>query len=466
MVRLTDDSLRQVANIAEWMKDKTRGEPYGGRDGAKEQAKPWPEPLDEVAYYGVLGTVVKETERFIETDSAALLVNYLVASGVAMGRGPYLESGVGEQHAVLYTITVAASGENKTDSSAPVRKVMQLANELGDQPFQTDVSIQFSPRVFGGLSTGEGLLWQMRDPRYETRQNKQTHETETVMTDPGVTDKRSLILESEFARVLAVMYRESNTLSTNLRDLFDSPYQAFSNPKNNAIVVTEPHVGFIGQITPVELSRKLHEVELYNGYVNRFMPTMPRRIKSFPNPPSYAEVAERHAKMWRDAVSKATRVGQVFRHHKAGAQWEDVYESLRTGERDGIAPRQGMTAEACSRGHVMVMRMSLIFAALDGSDFITLEHQTAALAIWDYCERCAAYLFGDLTSDPVENTVADAIKKHGKMTRTAIRDLFGRHLDPKIIGIALESLEKRGMIRREDVKTAGRSAETWEWIAA
>jgi hypothetical protein len=56
-----------------------------------------------------------------------------------------------------------------------------------------------------GLSSGEGLIHAVRDP--VTKVNKEGQE-ETV--DPGVADKRLLIKESEFSRVLRVMGRPEN----------------------------------------------------------------------------------------------------------------------------------------------------------------------------------------------------------------------------------------------------------------
>ncbi|HEX8729868.1 MAG TPA: hypothetical protein VF739_14645 [Ktedonobacterales bacterium] len=67
--------------------------------------------------------------------------------------------------------------------------------------------------------------------------------------------------------MMAVMGRENNILSANLRRLYDSPAVERSSPKNNPIIVTGPHVGLIAQITPAELRRKLGEIELFNGFV-------------------------------------------------------------------------------------------------------------------------------------------------------------------------------------------------------
>ena len=112
-----------------------------------------------------------------------------------------------------------------------------------------------------------------------------------------------------------------------------------------------------------------------------------------------------------------------------------------------------------------MLRISLIFAAMEGTDTITMAHQDAALAVWDWCERCAAYLFSELAGDPVENVIADALRRKGRMSRDALRGLFNRHLESAALQVALDSLLKAGKVRTYQEQTKGRSVEWWEWSA-
>jgi hypothetical protein len=47
------------------------------------------------------------------------------------------------------------------------------------------------------------------------------------------------------------------------------------------------------------------------------------------------------------------------------------------------------------------------------------------------------------------------------MTRTQIRDLFGRNRTPERIGVALSTLERHGKAKRVEQDTGGRPAEAW-----
>ena len=111
--------------------------------------------------------------------------------------------------------------------------------------------------------------------------------------------------------------------------------------------------------------------------------------------------------------------------------------------------------------------MAMIYAALDGSTGdIRIEHLRAALAVWDYCERSARWVFGGRLGDPVAEDILEALFEAGDqgMTRSQIRDLFGRHKRRRSSaapspGFAIEAL----VVCRQE-PTAGRSREVW-WRA-
>ena len=65
------------------------------------------------------------------------------------------------------------------------------------------------------------------------------------------------------------------------------------------------------------------------------------------------------------------------------ALWESSYEGL-------TADRPGLWGAITSRAEAHVLRLSLIYAALDGSREISDAHVQAALAVWRFCDRSAA----------------------------------------------------------------------------
>ena len=75
----------------------------------------------------------------------------------------------------------------------------------------------YADRIKSGLSSGEGLIAEVRD---EVR-TWDAKEQQYRITDRGVADKRLLIVEREFAAVLAVADRHGNTISPLVRRAWD-----------------------------------------------------------------------------------------------------------------------------------------------------------------------------------------------------------------------------------------------------
>ena len=61
-------------------------------------------------------------------------------------------------------------------------------------------------------SVGEGLIHHVRDETWKIK-NRGKPDEERVLDDPGVPDKRLLVIESEMARMLKAMNRDGNPLS-------------------------------------------------------------------------------------------------------------------------------------------------------------------------------------------------------------------------------------------------------------
>ncbi len=109
------------------------------------------------------------------------------------------------------------------------------------------------------------------------------------------------------------------------------------------------------------------------------------------------------------------------------------------------------------------MRLALIYALADCSAVIDAPHLLAALSIVEYAQQSAAYIFGDSLGDVVADELLAALRRAGDagLTRSAIRDLFGRHQRGERMTAALELLATRGLARRTEEQTGGRPSEVW-----
>jgi len=108
------------------------------------------------------------------------------------------------------------------------------------------------------------------------------------------------------------------------------------------------------------------------------------------------------------------------------------------------------------------MRLALLYALLDESDHIKVEHLKAAEAVWQCAEASAEYIFGTATGNHVADRIKDAIKDSGSggLTQTEINRLFNSHKN-KEAALALAELRDEGFIVSEEVRTSGRPKTTW-----
>ncbi len=171
----------------------------------------------------------------------------------------------------------------------------------------------------------------MRDPIVGTKQTRDGgYKVATV--DPGVTDKRLLVDEAEFAGMLRTVKRQGCTLSSVLRQLFDGRTAVQALTKSSPAKATGAHVRVIASITPLELQERLTLTETANGFANQFLVAWVRASKLLPDAPAIAEaVLELLAGKLRYAVEFPRGVGLVQRSDAADRVWRAVYPELVTG---------------------------------------------------------------------------------------------------------------------------------------
>ena len=296
------------------------------------------------------------------------------------------------------------------------------------------------------MSSGEGLIWGVRDAVPGAKP-----------PDPGVRDKRAFIIEPEFGSVLKVISRSGNTLSPIVRQAWDGPSVLQSLTKNSIAKATEPHISIVGHITQDELRRQMTSSEVANGFANRFLWCCVRRSKCLPDGGNPDELAlSRIQSRTDDCAVFAQTVGPMERDEKARALWHDVYRELSKG-------RPGLLGAATSRAEAHVVRLSCLYALLDMSATVRVEHLRAALALWDYCAESARYIFGDSLGDEVADTILDALQgAEDGISRTDISELFHKNRSSHEIGSALRTLQGLGLAKVESQRNnRGRPTELW-----
>ena len=124
--------------------------------------------------------------------------------------------------------------------------------------------------------------------------------------------------------------------------------------------------------------------------------------------------------------------------------------------------KPGLFGAVTSTGEAQVMRIACIYAILDKSRMISGEHLLAALAIWDYSESSARYIFGDATGDWIADRILQALRRSTSgLGRTEINNLFSRNISGEKFDLALSFLERLNRISKVKVDSGGRPVEKW-----
>jgi hypothetical protein len=409
----------------------------------------WPDEPHPDAFSGLAGDAVRVIEPHTEAAGTAILIQLLVAFGNVIGDGPHFMAGAVRHALKLFCVLVGRTSKVRKGSSFGfIRKLLELVD-----------SGWVAERLQSGVISGEGLIWAVRDQVTKEKPVKDENGRvgyDTVVVDRGASDKRLLVLEKEFSAVLQVAGRPGNILSSVARKAWDDS-SLRTLAKNKPIQATGAHVSIIGHTTCAELRRHLTRTEMANGFANRFLWICAERSKllpegGLPDPKDLDNLAER----LKSAVGFARGAGELKRDDQARTLWHEAYQNLAKGD-------LGLLGAVTSRAEAQVMRMACVYALLDRSSLIRVEHLRAALAVWDYAARSARFIFGDDLGNPAADRILDSLREEKKgRTRQDIRELFHRHKSSFEIAQALDLLKQVGLARMEQEDgTGGRPAERW-----
>jgi DNA replicative helicase MCM subunit Mcm2 (Cdc46/Mcm family) len=216
-------------------------------------------------------------------------------------------------------------------------------------------------------------------------------------------------------------------------------------------------VSIVGHITKEELQRNLDETETANGFANRFLWIFTKRSKYLPEGGNLSDAALNYlVEKLNNAVRYARITNELIRNEPARQKWIEIYPKLSDGH-------MGLLGSVTSRAEAQVMRLACIYALFDCSEEIRLEHLDAALALWQYCEDSARYIFGNQTGNKIADAIYAALAgvEEG-LNKTQIRDLFQRNASAGQINSALKLLIELGRINVIKEETDGRPREVFK----
>ena len=434
---------RIFSKLSEEGRNSRIGVIFGGRE---KQPQAEALEMEEAAYRGLFGRIVETVDPHTEGDPVAVLMSAITAFGNAVGRGPHVEIGATKHRVNLFCGIVGKTAKGRKGSTwDPNENIMHAADRRWTEG-----------RILSGLSSGEGLISEVRDP---VQVPDKDGKLKTV--DQGVEDKRLLVMEGELSQALKVMKREGNTLSPVMRNAWDGK-NLRTMVKHSPHRATNPHISILGHITYDELVRHLSETEMANGFANRFLWFLVERSKSLP---FGGEWHTANLQPITRALVAALEYGRSDMRmtwaEDAKPLWREAYDLL-------TEDRAGMFGAVTARAEAQALRLAMIYALADLSKEIRLKHVESALAVWQYSEESARLVFGDLLGDPDADKLLTALRdsEDGSMTRNEVRELFGRNKGAEEIDRIRAMLLKERRIRVTRSREGDNKKPTERWYAA
>ena len=404
--------------------------------------------LEQAALHGPVGQLVRTLEPHTEADPAGLLLTALGVLGNCIGRAASFAVEGDTHHVNLFAVLVGDSSRGRKGTS--LGRILSLFDAI--DPGWKD------QRLATGLSSGEGLIWAVHDPIEVVepiREKGAITGYQTVVKDPGVKDKRLLVNESEFAQALRVLRREGNTLSPIIRQAWDrGDLKALT--KNSLAQATDAHISILAHITRPELVKYLDETDIFNGFGNRFLWGAVKRSKLLPDGGQQVDL-QPVKEMLTAAITAAKQISTMSRSPEARSVWHSVYPEL-------TAERPGLYGAVTGRGEAQVLRLSMLYALLDGKAVIDVPHLLAALAVWRYCDASARMIFhreGEETKDPLERLLLAAIRHQPGVNRKGLHKALGGHVAAAQMVQALARLRDKRLVKMVMASTGGRPGECW-----
>lgn len=376
-------------------------------------------------YHGLLGEAVGLFSH-TEADPAAIMMCMLAGFGNMVGDSAYVETVEPiRQYARINVLVVGASA--KARKSAAWGQVQKVLEAVDGKYVQNN--------ILGGFNSGHILVDHLAK-RFTAEQPQGGQDEHIYVVSK---DKRMVVFEDEFVRVLKTVNADGSIYSAVLRSAFDgSKLEVRSRQKESVVPKGEHHISVLGCITAEELRGTLTNTEAYNGFGNRILYVWAKRSKNVAISDVRLDVEKlsRIADALASNVTKAQVIGRVDLDSAARGRWIQIYEEVQDDDPGGLL------GTLIARADVFIQRVALILALADGDDILRIQHLNASYAIWQYCRGTAEHVFKDRAL--IESTND---KAHDKLKAKLYDHIYRKGSE----GIQLSALKNRPIANRNDV---------------
>lgn len=374
------------------------------------------------AFDGLAGEVVRALAPHTEADPAAVLLNVLAEFGAMVGGAAETQAGSAKHPPAISVALVGRTARSRKGTSERETSALMTHVEDGWE----------ARHRMSGFGSGEAFI-------------------EHAAANPG---ESIYMVESEFARVLAVASREGSSASSVLRAAWDFGRLEHRIRKQTYEAPPAP-VTLVAHITADELRDGRHGLrmnDVMNGFGNRVLWGYVDRRSIIPNlEPVPDHVRNTLVAHLRAALVRARGAGLVRRSPEASDLWSHLYRRMAEDDPTGIVGALTARAEA------QVLRLSLVYALIDGCSTIERRHLESAWELWRYCRWSAQHIWvGTGTGDPDVDRVAAILRSGEELTSTHLDRMFYGH---KNVSAIRERVVALGIAQEISRTTGGRDAK-------
>jgi hypothetical protein len=390
--------------------------------------------LPAAAYYGPIGEYLRLVEGKTEAHPAAIGASLLAQLGTLVGRRAAVRLGAITHHCNLYILKI---GKTSTGAKGVADDVAGLLVTKVDPSFATRHRV-------GGFGSGERLISRISDDSKTDKPN----------------EKRRVIVEPEFARILQIAHREGNILSVIIRNGFDYAPIVHDTNAHGTVISTGHHLAVLGSITAAELLKLSSELDVHNGWLNRFMFFRSAAVEVLPFgvivDGDALEAIAAKVRAALDALDRSVLINDtaVSYHIRPDSspvaeRWDPWYHQVWAGS--------GTIPDLTCRQRAHVPRIMAVLAVLDRSDELTVDQFEAAKAWNDYSVASAEWVFGQGVAGKA-GQLLQAIREAGAsgLDGTTQVVMFKNSLNTQGVAELRADLEQRHLVVSVKVPTGGR----------
>jgi hypothetical protein len=429
-----------------------------GWDLPDTEARPLP-PLHRAALYGNLGRAASVLSAHTQADVIALLHMILAWFGSIVGFKPWTAVDNSPPHrANIGIVVVGRTGTGrKTTAWFAVRDFLSMPFEALLAAHQTWLAWQWSENVTANVKSGEYVVHMIRDEITTAAGH---------VSDVGVFDKRKLVYEPEFSRLLKDKGKEGNTLSEIHRQTHDET-TLHNGAKTSPEKATNQHVSWVCTSTERDIHTHLAPDDLSNGFANRDMFCISKRSLQSATSDARIAVAPVAQELFEALLASDPYDTQWDGFVPFSADALDFWNSIANGF-EAVLVTDDLVGDMEVRFGFHVMKLALIEALANGSRVIEKQHLLASLAIRHHGVGAVEFLFRSVVGANGSKVLAQMHEHPGhRITATEVRDLFSRNLPKRAQASLMDGLVRQGLIRRVAMKVqVGRPPTSWELVEA